>query len=84
LIFWNSFAAVELFDALLDLRVDCFAVFKKPTILLFLGLQQTQQHFLDAAGGGSPKLFTYSGLNGRITDLDVYGGPSPDRTLLAW
>jgi hypothetical protein len=55
LIFRDSFAAVELLDAAPDLCVDCFPVLHEPTILFFLGLQQTEQDSLDAAG--SLKLF---------------------------
>jgi len=86
MIFRDSFAAVELLDAAPDLCVDCFPVLQEPTILFFLGLQQTEQDFLDAAGAGSLKLFLDSGLKGRIVDFDVHGltlqkgiGVSPHR-----
>jgi len=49
LIFRDSFAAVELLDAVPDLCAGCFPVLQDPTILFFLGLQQTEQDFLDAA-----------------------------------
>ena len=52
LIFRDSFATIELRDPAPDFCVDCFPVFQKPTVLLFLGLQQTEQNFLDAAGAG--------------------------------
>ena len=42
----DSFAAVELFDAAPDFCVDYFPVLQEPTILFFLGLQQTEQDFL--------------------------------------
>jgi hypothetical protein len=86
LIFRDSFAAVELLDAAPDLCIDCFPVLQEPTILFFLGLQQTEQDFLDAARGGSLELFLDSGLKGRIVDFDVHGftiqkgiGVSPHR-----
>jgi hypothetical protein len=69
LIFRDSFAAVELFDVAFDFCIDYFPVLQEPTILFFLGLQQTEQDFLDAAGAGSLKLFLDSGLKGRIADL---------------
>src|SRR6266403_1752863 len=52
LILRDSFAAVELLDAAPNLCVDCFPVLQEPTILFFLGLQQTEQDFLDAARAG--------------------------------
>ena len=73
LVFRDSFAAVELLDAAPDLRVDCIPVFQEPTILFFLGLQQTEQYFLGAAGAGCLKLLLESGLKGRIVDFDVHG-----------
>ena len=73
LIFRDPFAAVELVDAAPDLRVDRAPVFQKPTILFLLGLQQTEQYFLDAAGAGRLKLLLDSGLQGRIVDFDVHG-----------
>jgi hypothetical protein len=73
LIFRDSFAAVELLDAAPNLCVDCFPVLQEPTILFFLGLQQTEQDFLDAARAGCLKLFLDSGLKGRIVDFDVHG-----------
>jgi len=73
LIFRDSFAAVELFDAAPDFCVDYFPVLQEPTILFFLGVQQTEQDFLDAAGAGSLKLFLDSGLEGCIVDFDVHG-----------
>jgi hypothetical protein len=73
LIFRDSFATVELFDAALDFCIDYFPVLQEPTILFFLGLQQTEQDFLDAPGAGSLKLFLDSGLKGRIADFDVHG-----------
>jgi hypothetical protein len=72
LIFRDSFAAVELLDATPDLCVDCFPVLQEPTILFFLGLQQTEQDFLDASGAGGLKLFLDSGLKGRIVDFDIH------------
>jgi hypothetical protein len=72
LIFRDSFAAVELLDAAPDLCVDCFPVLQKPTILLFLGLQQAEQDFLDAGRAGRLKLFLDSGLKGRIVDFDIH------------
>jgi hypothetical protein len=72
LIFRDSFAAVELLDAAPDLWVDCFPVLQEPTILFFLGLQQTEQDFLDAARAGGLKLFLDSGLKSRIADLDIH------------
>jgi hypothetical protein len=72
LIFRDSFAAVELLDAAPDLWVDCFPVLQEPTILFFLGLQQTEQDFLDAARAGRLKLFLDSGLKGRIVDFDIH------------
>jgi hypothetical protein len=62
-----------LFDAALDFCIDYFPVLQEPTILFFLGLQQTEQDFLDAAGAGSLKLFLDSGFKGRIADFDVHG-----------
>jgi hypothetical protein len=56
-----------------DFCVDYFPVLQEPTILFFLGLQQTEQDFLDAAGAGSLKLFLDSGLKGCIVDFDVHG-----------
>jgi hypothetical protein len=86
LIFRDSFATVELFDAAPDFCVDYFPVFQEPTILFFLGFQQTEQDFLDAPGAGSLKLFLDSGLKGCIVDFDVHGltlqkgiGVSPHR-----
>jgi hypothetical protein len=49
LIFRNSFATVELLDPARDLYVDCFPILHKPAVLFFLGLQQPDQNFLDAA-----------------------------------
>jgi hypothetical protein len=73
LIFRDSTATVELLDTALDLCVDCFPVLQEPTVLLFLGLKQTDQYFLNAAGAGGLNLFLDSGLKGRIVDFDVHG-----------
>jgi hypothetical protein len=73
LIFRDSFAAVELIDAAPDLCIDRFPVLQKPTVLFLLGLQQMEQHFLDAAGVGRLKLLLNSGLKGRIMDFEVHG-----------
>jgi len=73
LIFRDSFATVELIDPAPDRCVDCFPVLQKPTVLFFLGLQQTEQYFLDAARAGRLELFLDSGLKGRIVDFDVHG-----------
>jgi hypothetical protein len=72
LIFGDSFAAVELIDAAPDLCVDCLLVLQEPTILFFVGLQQTEQDFLDACRAGRLKLFLDSGLEGRIVDFGIH------------
>jgi len=73
LIVRDSFAAVELLDAAPDLCVDCFPVFQKPAVLFFLGLQQAEQYFLDAARASRLELFLNSRLKGRIVDFSIHG-----------
>lgn len=52
LIFQNSFVTVELIGTGSNLCVTRIPVFKKPPILFFLSLQQTEQDFLDGARTG--------------------------------
>jgi hypothetical protein len=66
LIVRDSLAPVEFIDAAPDSCVDRFPVFQEPTILFLLGLQQTDQHFLDTAGAGNLELFLNSGLKGSV------------------
>ena len=73
LIVRDSFAAVELLDAASDLCVDCFPVFQKPAVLFFLGLQQAEQYFFDAARASRLELFFDSRLKSRIVDFDIHG-----------
>jgi hypothetical protein len=42
LVFGDSLAAIKLFDAANDFRVDAVAIFQKPAILLFLSLELSE------------------------------------------
>jgi len=72
LIFGNSFTTVELIDTGSNLCVNRIPVFQKPAILFFLGLHQTEQDFLDAAGTGRLEQFLDSGLKSYVMDFDVH------------
>jgi hypothetical protein len=52
--------------------VDCLPVLQEPAILFFLGLQQTEQYLLDAAGAGRLKLFLDSCFKGWIVDFEIH------------
>ncbi|MFZ3329221.1 MAG: hypothetical protein WA197_01215 [Candidatus Acidiferrales bacterium] len=82
LIFWNSFAAVELSDPAPNLRVDTLAIFQQPTVLFFLRLQQSHQHFLDAARPSRLPLFSESSFQGRIANFDVHSSTLPNKNAL--
>lgn len=73
LVFGDSFASIESRNAAFDLRVDCFAVFQQPPILLLLRLDQTEQNFLDASRASCLKLLLELGFKGSIVDFDVHG-----------
>jgi hypothetical protein len=72
LVFGDSLAALELTDAAPDLRIDCFAVLREPTILFLLSFEQAEQHLLDARGAGCLELLLDSGFQSGITDFDVH------------
>ena len=72
LIFRNSFVTVELIGTGSNLCVNRIPVFKKPPILFFLSLQQTEQDFLDGARTGRLKQFLDSGFKSCVVDFDVH------------
>lgn len=68
----NSFPAIELINPTLDLRRNCFAIFRKPAVLLFLSFQQVKQHFLDGVRTCHLKLLPDPSFDFRVTDFDVH------------
>jgi hypothetical protein len=46
---------------------------QEPAILFFLGSEQAEQNFFNAAGAGRLELFLDSGLQGRVADFDIHG-----------
>jgi hypothetical protein len=73
LVFGDSLAAIKLFDAAADFRVDAIAIFQKPAILLFLSLEQAQQYFLNAARTSRLELPLKPGFQSRIANNNRHG-----------
>ncbi len=49
-----------------------FPILQQPAVLFFLGLEQAQQHFFNAAGPSRLQLFLKTGIQGRVSDLDIH------------
>ena len=55
-----------------NLRADRLPILQQPAVLFFLGLEQAQQHFFNAAGPSRLQLFLKAGFQGRVSDLDIH------------
>ena len=73
-VFGDSLAGVELFDAAPNLCINGFPVLEKSAVLFLLSFEQAEQDLLDTGGAGCPELLFDSGFEGGATDLDVHRG----------